>query len=779
MPARPRTRLFGSIAMTLFVLLTASLVKAETTETETSFQKEASGLGARTPSDLVHIEVCNDSALHIWAAPSGADTPIATAKPWIVGRCKSDRFSVMIDASGATLATPHIKVSVSAKTGLLFFTDVSGQPLLAETAGRSYEPDRNERGIYKVTDRFFPEESEGIYGLGQHQSGTFNYRGSSVYLSQMNTDVAIPFFLSTRGYGILWNTASTTLFDNRYPNQLNLVSSAASGVDYYFFYGPEADQVIHQYRQFTGQAPMFAKWAYGFFQSKDRYESQEKLLKVIENYRADHIPVDTVVQDWFWWTKQGDSTFTSEYPDMRSAIGTLHTADHAHIIISIWPRLDQDTEIARKMRQNNLMIQNSDNYDATNPEARDLYWNQLAGPLFSLGMDGFWLDDSEPEEAGGNEAIQPGSKLFLGSSALYANIFPYDHTLGIYEHWRKDTDRKRIFLLTRSAFAGSQRNAATTWSGDVYSTFWGLQRQIPAGLNFALSGVPYWTTDIGGYGYPSFKSTNDPQFQELYTRWFEFGVFCPVFRTHGHRANNTNELTAYGSATATLVRYDKFRYRMLPYIYSLAWKVTHDDYTIMRPLVMDWRDDEQVRSLGDEFMFGPDLLVAPVTEAGGNSRSLYLPRAERWYDFWTGVPVNEGRRVVDAPIDRIPLYVKAGSILPLGSEIEYADQKPDDPLELRIYAGADGDFTVYEDAGDSYDYEKGAFATIPLHWNNRTSTLTIGRRQGTYPEMRAARRFSVVLVRPEHGVGTEITGRVDKPVEYTGQAMDVVLKAGS
>ena len=300
--------------------------------------------------------------------------------------------------------------------------------------------------------------------------------------------------------------------------------------------------------------------------------------------------------------------------------------------------------------------------------------------------------------------------------------------------------------------------------------------RIPAGLNFALSGIPYWTTDIGGYGVPNFRSSDDPAFQEAYTRWFEFGVFCPVFRTHGHRANNRNELTAFGPETPTLIRYDRLRYRMLPYIYSLAWKVTSGDYTMMRPLVMDWREDPQVRSIGDQFMFGPALLVSPVTQAGATSRQVYLPQAAGWYDFWTGNVVKPGIQSADAPRDKIPVYVKAGSILPLGPDVEYAEQKPDDPIELRIFPGDDGDFTLYQDAGDSYEYEKGAYSAIALHWNEKLATLSIGERQGTYPGMPANQQLRIVLVRPQHGTGPEVTVHADQEIEYAGKSVEVELK---
>ncbi len=326
-----------------------------------------------------------------------------------------------------------------------------------------------------------------------------------------------------------------------------------------------------------------------------------------------------------------------------------------------------------------------------------------------------------------------------------------------------------MFLLTRSAFLGQQRNSAATWSGDVYSNFWALKRQVPAGLNFSISGIPYWTTDIGGYGYPN-GSTTDPKYQEVYTRWFEYGTFCPIFRTHGHRENDTNELWSYGPAAPTLIKFDKLRYRLLPYIYSLAWQVTKNDYTIMRPLVMDWREDRKVWDIGDQFMFGPALLVNPITEAGATNRSVYLPAAAGWYDFWSGERVEGDQTIMAAaPIDRIPLYVRAGSIMPLGSEIEYAGEKPSEPIELRIYRGSNGQFTLYQDQGDTYAYEHGAFATIPISWDEASSTLTIGARNGSYPGIPAGIKFRVLWVSPNHGAGPEITAQADREITYSGK----------
>jgi alpha-D-xyloside xylohydrolase len=333
------------------------------------------------------------------------------------------------------------------------------------------------------------------------------------------------------------------------------------------------------------------------------------------------------------------------------------------------------------------------------------------------------------------------------------------------------SDKKRVFILSRSAFAGSQKNAVTAWSGDINSDWFSFRRQIPAGLNFELSGIPYWTTDIGGF---VFGNPTDPAFRELFVRWFQYATFNPVLRVHGTRNPDENELWSYGpEAQKILVNFDRLRYRMLPYIYSLAWKTTSDSYTPMRPLVMDFRTDVRAQNTGDQFMFGPAFLVNPVTEPAATTRQLYLPHA-KWYDFWTGAATDGGRAINAATsLDQIPLYIRAGSILPLGPEMQWSTEKPEDPIELRVYPGADGDFTLYEDENDNYNYEKGIYATIPIHWDDSQHVLTIGDRKGQFPGMRQARIFQVVFSKEDHGVGIEPTDQPDKVVRYAGKEITV------
>ena len=757
------------LSLLSFFLLFAVVIPCASQEVKVSQTND--GVLVQTAHDQLRITVCAPDVLHITAGPETAKAS-SPQQPWIVKECAGGKLTLEQAEKAATLKTTDLQVKIGLDSGGLTFQDGSGHPLLTEGiwspfSTRRYNPGRS--GLFSVLDIFQIPEDEAIYGLGQHQSGVLNYRGLDVSLGQNNTDVAVPLLISTRGYGVLWNTAAQSSVNNQFPRSLVFSAETAEGLDYYFLYGPEPDHIIHQYRDLTGHAPMFGEWAYGFFQSKDRYKTQDELVGIVDQYRSRHIPLDTAVQDWQWWTKWGSSEFNASYPDFAGALKKIHD-EHAHVMISIWPNFDPSTPIYQQMKSQGFLIDEKGDYDVTNPAARELYWKMLPSTLIAKGVDAFWLDASEPEA--GELGIPPGRKLFLGDGGLYTNIFPMLHTYGIYENWRKTSDQKRVFMLTRSAFLGQQRNSAATWSGDVYSNFWALKRQIPAGLNFSISGIPYWTTDIGGYGYPN-GNTTDPKYQEVFTRWFEYGTFCPIFRTHGHRENDTNELWSYRPAAPTLIKYDKLRYRLLPYIYSLAWQVTKNDYTIMRPLVMDWRTDREVWDISDQFMFGPALLVNPVTEAGATSRLVYLPSAA-WYDFWTGARVAGDQMVqAAAPMDRIPLYVRAGSILPLGPEIEYAGEKPDAPIELRVYRGANGQFTLYEDQGDSYAYEQGAYATIPLAWDEASSSLTIGARAGSYPGMQAQRTFRIVWVGANHGGGPEVSTRADREVTYTGREVSV------
>jgi alpha-D-xyloside xylohydrolase len=777
----------AKIVLSLFVVLCAStpILAAMPADQSPShppitIAQTKDGFTANIGNEVLHLTVCGDSVIHVVAGP-GAVPANGSKQPWMLPAkesCPGATFQFAQIPEKAVLTTATLRIAFSTVQGNLTYTAIKKGELLREynQIPRTYEPDVvNGQQTYHVTDRFHLDADDAYYGLGQHQSGMFNYRGSTVELGQNNTDIAIPFLVSSKGYALLWNTASFSYADNRFPSVLNLYSLAGNTVDYFFIYGPEMDDIIHQYRSMTGHTPMLPKWAYGFFQSKDRYRSQQEILSIAQRYREQHIPMDAIVQDWFWWKVMGDPEFNSNYTDVPAELKTLH-AEHVHTMISAWALFDPKSKNSSLLKANHLDIADADVYDASNPKASDFYWQHLTGKLFAQGWDAFWLDSSEPEEywPHSGDAILRDKQLAIGNGAEYTNIFPLLHSMGVQQHWKATTDRKRVFILTRSAFLGQQRVGAAVWSGDITGNYWTLGRQIPAGLNIALSGYPYWTTDVGGYWQPDGRLPNDPEYQELYTRWFEYGVFCPIFRTHGHRPNN--EIWTYDKVEPILIRYDKLRYRLMPYIYSLAWRVHNADYTIQRPLVMDWRKDPETWNIGDQFMFGPAILVNPVLKKNALTRSLYLPDAPLWYDFWTGASTKGGKTIqAEAPLDRIPLLVRAGSILPMGPEIEYADQNPDGSIELRIYPGADGNFDLYEDEGDNYDYEKGMHATIPIHWSDAEKSLTIGDRLGKYPGMPEKRTFDIVWVAPNHGVGEAVESRPDRVIDYKGSSISIKM----
>ncbi len=743
-------------------------------------EQTSHGIHVTSGQEVLTITACTDSVIHVVATlePSMPTAP----RPWMLDAqtsCPGAPFVYTQDAKAAILKTARLQVEVNLLRGNLTFQTIRGESLLREgdSVPRTYEPvEVNGETTYHIADRFSPSMEEALYGLGQHQSGMFNYRGATVELGQDNTDIAIPLLISSKGYGLMWNTAAHSYFDNRFPLEMKLTSMAGKSIDYYFLYGQEIDGVLHEYRTLTGHTPMLPKWAYGFFQSKDRYVSLDEIMAIAQRYREQHIPLDAMVQDWFWWKTEGDPIFNANYHDVARDLKTLHQ-ENVHAMISVWGLLDPASDTYKILDAKHLLVPKAHVYDASNPEARDIYWQHLTGQLLAQGWDAFWLDSAEPEEYWPHmgDAILSTRQISIGNGAEYTNVFPFLHTLGVQDHWKKQNPDKRVFLLTRSAFLGQQRVGAAVWSGDVYGTYWGLRHQIPAGLNFALSGYPYWTTDIGGYWPPQGNPLANPAYQELYARWFEYGTFCPIFRTHGHRPQN--EIWSYGPVEPILVNYDRLRYRLMPYIYSLAWRVTSNDYTIQRPLVMDWRTDPKTWNLGDEFMFGPSILVSPVLHANVNHRSVYLPAATAWYDFWTGQAFNGQQEMeAKAPIERIPLYVRAGSILPMGPQIEYADEDPAGPIELRIYRGAEGTFDLYEDADDGYQYETGQHSIIPMRWDDHTSTLILGNRQGSFPGMVKQRTFRVVLVAAGHGIGGAVTGTPNAEIHYEGKEIRSTIR---
>lgn len=746
-----------------------------------SVQQQADGLQFTLHSGTLRLQVCSDSIIRViyWPSPGmpSLKNAVVVKKSWTAAKWTTDS-----SADAVTLNTSQLKVTVLRKDASVTFADRNGKQLFQQTEVSMTPVVVNGENTYhaELYSRLWGSY-ESFYGLGQHQAGVWNYRGEAVDISQDNTNISIPLFLSSNGYGIFWNNTSRSRFNNRFLSALYLSSEVADAVDYYFLCGPEFDQIIARYRELTGHVPLFGKWAYGFWQCKNKYNTQEELLGVAHKYRELQIPVDNIVQDWFWWYTMGEPVFDkARYPDPKGMVDDLHS-NHFHLMISFWPYFRPGTKTYEDMDRRGFFIDKAKVsgfhpagqalYDAFNPEARKYYWNLMDQNLFKIGVDAWWLDTTEPETEDRETNILVTNKTYLGNGARYANIFPLMTTSAVYQGQRDESSQKRVFILSRSAFAGAQRNAVTVWSGDVNSDWIFFRKQIPAGLNYSVSGLPYWTTDIGGFvsGDP-----NDPAYRELFVRWFQFGTFNPILRVHGTRSTNQNELWSYGSeAQRILVDFDNLRYRLLPYTYSLAWMTTSQSYTPMRPLVMDFRSDVHAANIGDQFMFGPAFMVKPVTEPSVNTTRLYLPQA-KWYDFWSGVPVD-GPRTSDAasPLDRMPLYVRAGSIVPMGPVMQWSTEKPEDPMELRVYRGADSEFTLYEDENDNYSYEKGVYATIPFHWDDAKQTLTIGDRKGEFPGMLPTRTFRVVFVRENHGAGILPEDRPDNTVQYSGKSVSV------
>jgi alpha-D-xyloside xylohydrolase len=770
-------------ALFVAALVSPALAQWEPRNPVVAVQPQSDGAIFTMKTGKLRVQLCSDSIVHVLYSPTSSFPPSRPDPVLIKTTWPAIRFTTQTDDDSVTLSTSQLKIVVARKDGAITYRNIDGKQLVQEGT-RKLTPVRvNGEETYRAESEVNIYGShEALYGLGQHQAGVWNYRGESVDISQDNSNIAVPFLVSSNGYGIFWNNDSRSRFNNRFANYLYISSDVADVIDYYFFYGPELDKVIAGYRELTGEAPLFGKWAYGFWQCKNRYKSQDEILGVARKYRALHIPVDNIVQDWFWWNRKGEFVFNKNYPDPKGMIDELHR-ENFHLMISIWPFFEPGSANYDFAEKNGWFIDkfkfaqppyHADGmalYDATNAEARKFYWDQVNKGLFSIGADAWWMDTNEPETEGLEENIQLGHNLAIGSGDRYVNVYPLLDTAAVYDGQRSTSDRKRVYILSRSAFAGSQRNAVTAWSGDLISDWFSYRRQIPAGLNFALSGIPYWTTDIGGF---VFGSPSDPVFRELFVRWFQYGTFNPILRVHGTRNPDENELWSYGpDAQKILVSFDRLRYRLLPYTYSLAWKTTNESYTPMRPLVMDFRSDVRAQNTGDQFMYGPAFLVSPVTEPAATSRRVYLPNA-KWYNFWSGASLEGAREVnAEAPLEKLPLYIRAGSIVPLGPDVEWSAEKPADPIELRIYRGADGEFTLYEDENDNYNYEKGVHATISFRWDDAKSVLTIGGRQGEFPGVLASRTFNVVFVNDNHGVGIEPSDAPDKAVRYSGEQIIV------
>lgn len=771
--------------------------------------------GIKVTVDSLDIEInfYSPSTIRILKSPKGHSFTKESLS--VISKPQKTAFTVKQQGNIISLKSGNLSITLDRKSGNLAYYTKSGELLLKE--GTTKFTPFNDAGAstFNVYQTYTLDKDEAIYGLGQQQAGKMIQRNLNLNMVQGNTDDYIPFFQSAKGYGVFWDNYSPTRFvDN--PESTSFKSDVGECVDYYFMYGVNADGVIASMRDLTGQAPMFPLWTYGYWQSKERYKSQDELLDVVKKYRELKVPLDGIIQDWQYWGSNylwnAMEFLNPEFYNPQKMVNDVHDLK-AHMIISIWNSFGPHTKQYQELDKINALLNfktwpesgsekwppNPDYpsgvrvYDPYNPAARDIYWKYLNKGLLSLGLDGWWMDSSEPDHM----QFKPSdfdNKTYLGSFRKVRNAFPLMTVGGVYQHQRSVSSDKRVFILTRSAFAGQQRYGANTWSGDVTSSWNALKNQISAGLNFSLCGIPYWNSDIGGFFLSRFpKKLEDPEYRELYVRWLEFGAFCPMMRSHG--ADAPREIYQFGKkgdkAYDAIEKFINLRYRLLPYVYAASWDVTANQSSMMRALVMDFPKDKDALNINDQYMFGKSFLVSPVTEAmyiKGNkpsyvedfstikTKETYLPKGAEWYDFWTAQKFPGGTRVTkETPIDIIPLYVKAGSVVPIGPSVQYAGEKKWDDLEIRVYPGANGEFVLYEDENDNYNYEKGSYSTITFSWDDRKKTLTISDRKGTFPGMLDNRKFNIVVVDTGKGVGENTVDKGDKEVIYTGKKTVIKL----
>ncbi|HKV39269.1 MAG TPA: TIM-barrel domain-containing protein [Blastocatellia bacterium] len=947
-----RSGVFVLLALTAFASLA---IEGAASSGSPLVEKSKDGITVAVGGSFLRIEIVADNVVRVAYAKDKAffDHQSLAIEP----RSGGASFHVTTGPHETTVSTARLSVRVNTRTGAVAFFDTAGRPILMEKTGGKTLTAANVQGeqTFHVRQEWVANQDESLYGLGQQHLGLMDIKNYDIDLWQHNGTVVVPFLVSSRGYGILWDNPSYTRFGDlgefeaipanrlfdvdgnpgglsgsyytglsfdklvatrtdpvidiqvpggiKGPNtsihpdlppegnisvrwegevqapttgdyqfktfsnngvkvwvdgrqiidhwrqgwlpwidlarvkmeagrryrikvewtkdqgmetmrllwkppvpgrDTSLWSEVGKGIDYYFVYGPDLDKVVAGYRSVTGKAPMMPLWAFGLWQSRQRYNTQQESLDVLEGFRSRGIPIDNIVQDWFYWKEAawGSHEFDpARFPDPEGWIRSIHDKYHARLMISVWPKFYEGTKNFEEMHSRGYLYEPNLRegihdwvghidtfYDAFNPGARKLFWSQVERELFTKKVDGWWLDASEPDLTptptleGQRSHVNPTA---LGTGASVLNAYSLYNSEAVYDGQRAAAPDQRVFILTRSGFTGQQRYAAATWSGDTSSTWAAMREQIPAGLGFSMSGIPYWTMDVGGFSVPARFSTQNPkpedvdEWRELNTRWFQFGAFCPLLRPHGEYPYREMWYLGGESSQAykTELKFDRLRYRLLPYIYSLAGDVTERDGTMMRPLVMDFRFDPKAREIPDQYMFGPALLVNPVTTYKARSRPVYLPRAAGWYDFWTG-GWHAGGQTLDAPApyDSMPLYVKAGSIVPFGPELQYTAEKPADPITLLVYAGANGSFALYEDQGLTYDYEKGAFTIIPIHWNDASRTLTIGKRNGSFPGMLTARTFNVVLISKAKPAGFSFTPPAGRTVRYSGAAVQVHLR---
>ena len=927
-----------------------------------AFQKKADGvvvsLKKTSPENVrsIRLQVITDDIVRVTATP---EDKITDQKSLITSYTQTQTKGWDVQQSGNTviLKTSRLRAIVSLVTGEVSFTDINGNIILQEQrgGGKTFAPIEVEGSKgYSFRQVFESPADEAFYGLGQHQSDEFNWKGRNEELFQYNTKVSVPFVVSNKNYGILWDNYSITRFGDPRPyanldqfklfdkngkeggltaiymlnkdpknvfierqeanvdyenlqtiknfpkdfpfnnaaitwegelqpkesglfrfnlyyagytkvylddslvvkerwrtawnpnsfkfsaqldknkrhkiriewqpdggvsyiglkalspvpdeeqSKLSLWSEMGKQMDYYFIRGNNADEVISGYRLVTGKAPIMPKWAMGFWQSRERYKTQDEILDALKEFRRRQIPIDNIVLDWNYWPEDawGSHEFDkNRFPNPKGMVDSIHALD-ARIMISVWPKFYASTEHFKEFKDNGWMYMQAVKdsikdwvgpgyvgsfYDAYSPEARQLFWKQMKEHLYTLGIDAWWMDASEPNVRDCTDMDYRKAlcgPTALGSSTEFFNAYALMNAEAIYNGQREEDNNKRVFLLTRSGFAGLQRYSTATWSGDIATRWEDMKAQIPAGINFSMSGIPYWTMDNGGfcvekrYEQAPEGSADRDEWRELNVRWHQFGAFVPLFRTHGQFPYRElwNIAPETHPAYKTMLYYTQLRYRLMPYIYSLAGKCYFDDYTMMRGLVMDFPKDKNVLNIGDQYMFGSGLMVCPVYEYKARTREVYFPEGAGWYQLNDGKFIAGGQKqTVAAPYDRMPVYVSAGSILPIGKLIQNTTEAQND-LTIYVYAGKSGTFTLYEDENTNYNYEKGAFSTIEFTYNDKTKTLDIAKRKGEFNRMVKDRNFQIVLVQPNNSTGIDGNHSGAKAVHYTGDKMSVRLK---
>ena len=903
----------------------------------------------------IRLQVITDKIIRVTASPNLKFPEVQSLIT--VYDFMSKNYTLIKKSDRVILKTPSVTASVLLSTGAVSFTDKSGNPILMERQnnGRSFTPAVFEgQSSYGISQIFETTADDAYYGLGQHQSNQFNYKGQQVFMFQNNTEVAIPFLVSSKNYGILWDNYSITkvgdareymplsklklyskegdfgwltasylndkskpdsiaftkaeseidypyvedtkknlpkefkpqrgqitwegsfasetdgiykfkvlyggyakvwvdgkllvdkwrqswnpgcvmldldlVKNKKYPlkiewapdggesyfsvkwlnpipasdiNAYTFSSEAGKQLDYYFIQGTNMDDVIAGYRTVSGKATIVPKWAMGFWQSRERYKTQDEILKTVSEFRKRKIPLDNIVLDWSYWKVNdwGSQEFdSSRFSDPDRMIKVLHDQYHTKFMISVWPKMYQGIKAYDDFNKKGWLYKRnvadeqrdwigkgyiSTFYDAFNDNAKKGFWDLINKKLYSKGIDAWWMDASEPDllsNVSPERRKAQMSPTALGTAAEYLNAYPLENAKGIYNGQRAVDNNKRVFLLTRSGYAGSQHYGAAIWSGDIASRWEDMRSQISAGINFSMSGLPFWTMDIGGFAvehrYENAQGADLDEWRELQTRWFQFGAFVPIFRAHGQFPYREifNIAPEDHPAYKSMLYYNKLRYRLLPYIYTLAADTYHHDYTIMRGLVMDFSKDTAVKNIGDQYMFGPSLLINPVFDFKERNKNLYLPKGQGWYDLYTGKYFKGGQSInADAPYEKMPVFVKEGSIIPFGPDLQYTDEKLADTITLYVYTGKDASFSLYEDENINYNYEKGAFANIPISYNETTKKLTIGQREGSFDGMLTSKIFKVIWVTPQSPKIEGMNTSNATQIFYKGQPLTIKM----